>query len=91
VNREDYEVMITDLIADFTEAVCFAAERNGYKDRRKDASWVRGWHGFDLTDKLREEVEEVLQKPSISEIGDVGWVLAMMLDQLRSKRKEASP
>jgi len=94
MNTEEYEVMINDLIADFTEVIFAAAERNHYKDERKYWRYsdsppaivmVKGWVGFDLKDKLKEEVDEVLENPSHKEIGDVAWVLAMMLDQLNTR------
>jgi hypothetical protein len=90
VNREEYEVMINDVIADFTEVVFAAAERNRYKDAMDYPAtrFIKGWKGFDLREKLLEEFKEVVEKPSTREIGDLGWVLAMMLDQIRSKPKE---
>jgi hypothetical protein len=90
VNQEEYEIMINDVIADFTEVVFAAAERNRYKDQR-GLQLVKGWEGFDLRGKLLEEFKEVVEKPCTREIGDLGWVLAMMLDQIRSESKKVFP
>lgn len=84
MSLEDYEVMISDMVEAFTRSIFAAAERNRYKDRRggvPEFTYVKGWEGFDLRSKLLEEFKEVVKDPSVHELGDLGWVLVMMLDQ----------
>jgi hypothetical protein len=94
MNSEEYEDMINTAIEELTEVMFAAADRNHYKDRRIYAyrlpnnqdplyNYVKGWEGFDLKPKLLEEYNEVVENPCSKEIGDLAWVLAMMLDQIR--------
>lgn len=96
MNLEEYEDMINTAVEELTEVMFAAAERNQYKDKKIYAyrlpnkqdplyTYVKGWDGFDLRPKLLEEFKEVIENPCYREIGDLAWVLAMMLDQLRSK------
>ena len=86
--------MIRETIAIFTKQVDRAARRNRHKDERPywrysdmppGAVYIKGWANYDLKEKLKEEVKEFLENPSAEEAGDVGWIVAMMLDQLTSK------
>jgi hypothetical protein len=93
MNSDEYEDMINTAIEELTEVMFAAADRNHYKDRR-GSEFVKGWEGFDLKPKLLEEYNEVVENPCSKEIGDLAWVLAMMLDQIRhsasiSKEQEA--
>lgn len=94
MNTDEYEDMINTAIEELTEVMFAAADRNYYKDRRIYAyrlpnnqdplyNYVKGWEGFDLKPKLLEEFKEVIENPCAREIGDLAWVLAMMLDQIR--------
>ena len=74
-----------------SDAMEDAARRNEFKDQDRGPilldmppQYRIGWKGFDLRNKLREEVDEVLESPTRDELGDVMWVCAMMLDSLKS-------
>ena len=94
MNREEYEALKATVMADLAEEMIAAANRNVHKDEREywrytsmppAIFYVKGWDGFNLKAKLREEVKEFLENPSPEEAGDVAWVVAMMLNQIKSK------
>ena len=60
-----------------------AAQRNVFKDYNSFLDeYEKGWKNFDLAKKLQEEADEVLRNPTNKhELGDVAWVIAMMLDK----------
>jgi NTP pyrophosphatase (non-canonical NTP hydrolase) len=89
MNLEEWKHMIEDTVDSLMMQTYAAAERNQYKDQRGYGNWIRGWEGFDLNEKLKEEVAEVLQNPTPKELGDVAWVIAMMLDQAYSSSKKS--
>ena len=91
-----YRSMIQEVIASFVEEVLKAADRNSDKDESLNfrygdnfppgVSWFKGWEGYNLNKKLREEVKEFMKNRTPEEAGDIGWVVAMMLDQKRKKQ-----
>lgn len=98
MNELEYEAMIEETISNLTNQIHKAAERNSHKDIRynyrygeefKVAYLIKGWEGFDFRPKFLEELKEVVEDPNPSELGDLGWVLAMMLDNLVHGEKEA--
>lgn len=91
MNYAEYFEMRRKVLHEASDAMEDASHRNEHKDKMSPpiADWPReyrkGWMGFDLSNKLREEVAEVLEKPTRQELGDVMWVCAMMLDQINAE------
>ena len=87
MNYKEYKVMIMEVIESLNHEIYGAAERNSHKDilvnyPDQRLEYCKGWSTYWLAPKLEEELKELKENPSPKEIGDVVWVLAMMLDQI---------
>ena len=92
MNKKEHDLMVMEVVESLNNTIYDAAERNSYKDifikYPERLEYCKGWATYNLTPKLDEELKELRNNPSPKEIGDVAWVLAMMLDQLLSCTKE---
>ena len=95
MNLSEYAAMVEKVADDLKAEALAAAERNSHKDveshnsRGHPSRWCKGWEGYPLEAKFLEEVAEVIRNPrDAGELGDLAWVLAMMLDQINAEKKK---
>ena len=83
MNFSEYQSLIEQMCARLARCARSAAYRNSSKDYNRHLDeYEKGWENFDLANTLEEETVEVVGNPTNEhELGDVAWVIAMMLDQ----------